>query len=188
MKLQSECQRRPTRISSGCELMNHKSAANNNSSRLKCSTIAKVPTAKSRLKQPVASLNQVVLNENQKKSNLTAPSITARTRPTSLAFKTNTITPITAATTIPKLTATTQIQSKLYSSILPKINSTREELNRKLPISLHKSNKSQLHQPTAVKRKYETKLKSKYYPLFLFLLTIKLDCNPCLIFYNVIAN
>lgn len=111
MKLQnisSEYQRRPTRIVAGntnsiCDITNNSKSrlatSSNNTSRLKCSTITKVPPAnKSRLKLQIVNNIQANSNSNptqhqQNDSNqskflskLAKPTL-VRTRPTSLALK-----------------------------------------------------------------------------------------------------
>lgn len=112
MKLQSisnEYQRRPTRIVAGnsiCDTINNNNksrlaTSSNNASRLRCSTITKVPPAnKSRLKQQIESSIQTHSNSTQNQqlhlqneSNQTkflsklAKPTTIRARPTSLALK-----------------------------------------------------------------------------------------------------
>lgn len=133
----SEYQRRPTRIvanetPNNININSHRSSrlatSCNSTSRLKCSTITKVPPAnKCRLKQPVVSANnsnqpndhqQDDTNHSKFLSRLAKPTTTTslRARPTSLALKCSHETNQTSRQGISLVPAKVS-----YSSILPKL-------------------------------------------------------------------
>lgn len=190
MKLQSissEFQRRPTRIAAGnsiCDTTNNNNNSNksrlatssNNASRLRCSTITKVPPAnKSHLKQQIESNIQISSNSTQNQqqqqqnesnqskflSKLAKPT-TIRARPTSLALKSprdqqiNRKTP-TKVSILPKFQSKHDTNSSSYgenchNKTSSRVNSSSELTPNNKNLSLSSKTQSIIKRKTTILR------------------------------------
>lgn len=132
LKLQynnTESQRRPSRISASVygDRLATSDDTNRTSRMLKCSTITKVPPAKSRLKQPVAGLLVTMANttntadkQSPKPSRLARLSTTAnRNRPSSLSLKNVAPTFKSATNSSSHLISSSTSRQNSSASILP---------------------------------------------------------------------
>lgn len=175
----SENQRRPSRISASiCSDSLTSSGDNRNCRMLKCSTITKVPPAKSRLKQPVAGLvvatststttNNMENQATQKPSRLARLSTANnRVRPTSLSLRN--VAP--TARTSSQMISSSYKQQNLSTSTLPQ-SARRPETasSSKISVSIRSDsnktgsnqNKSQYIQSTMKRKSSITSKKSKF--------------------------
>lgn len=181
LKLQynnQENQRRPSRISaSDCGDGLATSGENRNCRMLKCSTISKVPPAKSRLKQPVAGLVAAASPVNASTGKEICPVIEKPSRLARLHTSNNRVRPTSLS--LKNIAPTVRMSSQVISSSFKQISSTstipqptkraepassaRNSLSTKLHFSKTSGsqNKSQPMQSTVRRKSSVTSKKSK---------------------------